>query len=138
MQATHYQKRHASTTSAVSESLCAGIPLDYEVIPFGIHRTTINRLAIILTSALTTDDQRKSQGHELRHKCMIATFDYVIYALGFQMLNRPCCRWISSRIVLRRLAAVASRPRRSIRARCLTHPHLRQRIQYGLSQKEQH
>ena len=44
--------------------LAAGIPLDYEVIPFGIHRTTINRLASILTTALTTDDQQKSQVHD--------------------------------------------------------------------------
>ena len=68
--------------------LGGGLPLCYVIIRFGIHQTTTNQLAIMFTTALTEKNNKNPIGHELRHKCLITTLDYVIYALALQMLYR--------------------------------------------------
>ena len=105
MQSTHYQcseKHHTfdflnfaetsrfnnvSSQRAIGVLGC-GLPLGYEIIHIGMHQTTTNQLASMFTTALTKPNTKDLIGHELRHKCMITTFDYVIYALALQMLYR--------------------------------------------------
>ena len=70
------------------------LPLGYEIITSVYTKTTTNQLASMFTTALTKNEQnnkkkkkkKKLIGHKLRHKCMIITLDYVIYALALQML----------------------------------------------------
>ena len=75
-----------SAVSKLSGVLGGGFPLGYEIIHFGIHQTTTKQLASMFTTALTENKNKDLIVHELRHKCIITTFDYVIYALALQML----------------------------------------------------
>ena len=63
-----------------------GLPKGYEIILCGIHQTTTNQLVSMFTTALTKTNNKDLKGHELRHKCMITAFDYVIFALALQTL----------------------------------------------------
>ena len=96
---------------------------------FGMHRITIYRLVGRL---IPTTDQDLG-GHELRHIPKIATFDYASYGIGSQLIY-PFRHHISSRTVLRRLAAVGIRPRRSYRGPHLTQRHLLQRLDWARRQ----
>ena len=103
---------------------------------FGVHRTTINRLVSRLRTTRTTDDRPRSgrprvtspiqdRFIRLRHlRNRFRTAEAVAAGLPFR-------RHISSRTVLRRLAAVGIHPRRPYLGPYLTPRHLRQRLQWA-------
>ena len=106
---------------------------------FGVHRTTINRLVGRLRRTQSTDDRPRSgrprvtshvQDRYIRLRNLRNRFPSAVSIAT----DLPFRRRISSRTVLRRLAAVGIRPQRPYRGPHLTQRHLRQRLEWACRQ----
>ena len=106
---------------------------------FGMHRTTIYRLVGWLRTTRSTDDRPRSgtprvtshvQDRYIRLCLLRNRFETVVSIAADLLFRHP----ISSRTVLRQLAAVGIRPQRSYRGHHLTQRHLRQRLDWARRQ----
>ena len=103
---------------------------------FGVHRTTINRLVSRVRNTQTTDDRPRSgrprvtshvQDRFIRLRSLRNRFANAVEIAA----DLPFRRRISSKTVLRRLAAIGLRPRRPYRGPLFVQRHLRQRLQWA-------
>ena len=106
---------------------------------FCVHRTTINRLVDQLRRTQSINNRPRSgrprvtshvQDRYIRLRLLRNRFANAASIAA----DLPFHRQISSRTVLRRLAAVGIRPRRPYRGPHLTQRHLRQRLEWACRQ----